>query len=110
MKNINKKLAIGLLFLILLSPAGIFLPELFNAGDAWGEWSVETIEQLTGFIPAGMKKMAALWSAPIPDYTLNANNESMLRQSVYYILSAFVGVSLITLITFVIYKLMPKKE
>jgi len=43
MRNINK-LWIGLGILILFLPLGLFLPSLFKAGDAWGEWSMETVK------------------------------------------------------------------
>ena len=38
MIKLQKKLGIGLLTMVSLSPLGVYLPELFNAEEAWGEW------------------------------------------------------------------------
>jgi cobalt/nickel transport protein len=51
MSAFQKKLLVILAIVALLSPIGIILPEKFKAGDAWGEWSAETIHKLVGFIP-----------------------------------------------------------
>ena len=35
--KLQKKILVILLFLCLLTPAGILLPVFFDTGDAWGE-------------------------------------------------------------------------
>lgn len=105
----NKRLIIGLVVLLILVPIGIYLPVLFKAGDAWGEWSVETIKENLGFAPEGMQKDTGLWKAPISDYSLGNENDSIAKQSMHYIISGIVGVGIITLLSFGLYKIMKKE-
>lgn len=89
-----KKLWIGLIILVLISPLGLFLPEKFGAGSAWGEWGGDEIEQLLGYVPAGMSKLADLWKAPIPDYAFKGQEDASLPAlSFSYIISAVLGVA-----------------
>lgn len=61
-----KKLWLGLIALVILSPLG-----LIASGTAYGEWSIEELMQEAGFIPKGLEKMTGLWShAPISDYAV----------------------------------------
>jgi len=105
----NKKLIIGLLVLVLLTPIGIYVPKWFNAEDAWGEWPVETIKEKMGFAPKGMQKDAELWHAPVPDYSLGDENISLTKQSGYYILSGIIGIAIISLLSFGLFKLIKKE-
>ncbi len=109
MEKFKKKLYIGLLIAALITPIGIFLPQWFNAGDAWGEWSIETVQKKIGYTPAGMEKDVDFWKAPMPDYSLGDEDSSLAKQSVFYILSALVGVAIISLLSFGLVK-MVKKE
>ncbi len=95
MNYAKRKLWIGIAILALLSPAGILLPELFKAGDAWGEWSTETVKQDLGFIPAGMNKLAGLWSSPVPDYTFFPEDAPFKHHALSYITSALIGIVLL---------------
>jgi hypothetical protein len=36
--KLQTKILIILLLLCFITPVGILLPMVFNAGDAWGEW------------------------------------------------------------------------
>ncbi|MDD5354906.1 MAG: cobalamin biosynthesis protein, partial [bacterium] len=58
------KLWIGIVVLIVLSPLGLLLPEHFKAGNAWGEWGVDEMRKLVGYIPRGLAKLSGLWQAP----------------------------------------------
>ena len=110
MKGISK-LWWGLIILILLSPLGLILPEIFKSGPAWGEWSLEEIEKIVGYVPAGLKKLADLWSAPVPDYNLkNWEGQGLTKASLGYILSGLLGVGLVVLISFILGKIMSKKD
>ena len=82
---------ITLLFLCLLTPVGILLPMVFNAGDAWGEWSAQTVKDLTGYLPKGLEKYSDVWNAPLPDYTVDTKDTSVVHQSGYYIVSGIIG-------------------
>lgn len=105
-----KKYLIFLGILIVLSPAGIWLPELFHAGDAWGEWSTETVQEKTGTVPEGMKKDAALYEAPIPDYSLGKEKGVFGSASGSYIVSGLVGTGIILLLTLGSIKLIARKQ
>jgi cobalt/nickel transport protein len=104
------KLWMGIGVLILLSPLGIFLPEHFKAGDAWGEWGVDTISELVGYIPRGLEKLSSLWNAPIPDYAFRGWEEKGLsRLSFAYIISAILGIAVVVLAVLLIGKALVKK-
>ena len=86
---------IALAVLALLSPLGLYLPTLFKAGGAWGEWGLEELRQMLGYIPPGMEKTADLWKAPLPDYALPGQEGGPLANlSLSYIFSAFLGMAL----------------
>jgi len=89
----------------LLSPLGIILPRKFAAGDAWGEWSPETLKKLLGYVPEGLRRMADLWKALMPDYGFSGGeNASLAVQVISYILSGVLGVTVIGLAVYVIAK------
>ncbi len=93
--------ALGLL--LVLSPLG-----LLAAGSAWGEWSPEDLADpaarsaiaaasggalLPETPPRGLVRLAAVWTAPLPDYA-----PAFLRSAAMgYLVSALVGVGLIVL-------------
>ena len=87
------KLWIGIGILALLSPLGLILPERFKAGDAWGEWGIEAFKEILGYVPAGLRKLSNLWSAPFSDYAFNSQQDKGLCQlSLGYIASAVIGI------------------
>lgn len=92
--KIQKKILIMLLLLCLITPIGILLPAWFNAGDAWGEWSARTIKELVGYVPRGLAKYSDVWKAPLPDYTINSGDKSVVHQSGFYIISGIFGATL----------------
>ncbi|MFH1540950.1 MAG: PDGLE domain-containing protein [Elusimicrobiota bacterium] len=97
--KITNKLWIGLMILVILSPLGLILPEYFKAGSAWGEWGVEEMQKLVGYIPQGLEKLSELWSAPMPDYAFKGWEEKgLLQMSFAYIISALVGIGIITIV------------
>jgi len=104
-----KKLILIIIILTLISPIGLILPELLNAGDAWGEWSIETIEQMVGFQPQGMKKLVDIYKAPIPDYNFGEES-SHLKSSIAYIISGIIGCIIIFFITFIVNKFIIKND
>lgn len=105
MNKLQKQILIALLILAVLTPAGIFLPAFFNAGDAWGEWSAETVKDFIGYVPEGLAKYTNTWSAPMADYTLDANDSSMTHQSGYYIVSGILGAMITMIVTLLLSKL-----
>ena len=106
-----KKIWIGLLMLVVLSPLGLVLPEYFKTGAAWGEWSGNQIQEFVGYIPRGLAKLAGLCNAPMPGYVFKGWEEKgLLQQSFAYIFSGFIGLSLVVLIVIIIGKFLAKKE
>lgn len=104
------KLWIGIGLLILFSPLGLFLPEHFKAGDAWGEWGTDTIKEMVGYVPQGLEKFSTSWSAPIPDYAFKGWEEKgLLCLSLAYIISALLGIAAIVIAVLLIGKILPEK-
>lgn len=110
MTRFQRKLWIGLGIMALLTPLGIILPEKFNAGDAWGEWSADTLERLLGYVPEGLKKLADIWRAPIADYNLGGEDASFGVQVVFYIISGILGIAIVGGAVYVISRLLLKKS
>lgn len=99
MSPLGRRLSWAILVMALLTPIGLWLPERFGAGSAWGEWSTEEVAERVGFTPAHMDKLSSLWSSPMPDYALPGQEDASLSHlSLTYILSAFVGVSVLALL------------
>ena len=109
MEKFKRNLFIGLIVAVLISPLGILLPKWFNAGDAWGEWSTETVNEELGYVPDGMQKDADIWKAPLPDYSLGNENAPFAKKSVVYILSAIVGIVIISFFSFGLSKMIRKE-
>jgi hypothetical protein len=106
----TKRLWWAILLLAVLSPIGLILPHIFQSGPGWGEWGVEEIERMFGFVPEGLKRIAEIWSAPVPDYNLRGwEGKGLARMSFGYILSGVLGVGAIFLITFFLGKFLRKK-
>ena len=109
--KLTTKLWIGICALIILSPLGLLLPEHFKSGSAWGEWGVDEMQKLVGYIPKGLVRFSSLWNAPIPDYAFKGWKEKGLPAlSFAYIISAAVGVGIIIVIVFAIGKILAKKD
>ena len=90
-----RPLWVALLAMALVSPLGLYVPELMRAGSAWGEWGLEEIKHMIGYVPPGMQRLSDLWKAPIPDYALPGQAEApLLHRSLSYILSALLGIGL----------------
>jgi hypothetical protein len=101
------KLWLGILVLALISPLGLLLPDYFKAGDAWGEWGADSFKEMLGYVPEGLEKLSALWSAPIPDYAFSGWEEKGLsRLSLAYIFSAILGIAVTVLATTLIGRLL----
>ncbi len=106
----NTKLWVGMVIFIVLSPLGLILPEHFKAGSAWGEWGADEIQTLVGYVPKGLAKFASLWNAPIPDYAFKGWEEKGLPHlSFAYIISAVVGIALVSVLVWLIGKNLTKK-
>ena len=110
MTGFQKKLWIGLAIMALLTPLGIYLPDRFKSGDAWGEWGTDKIRALLGYVPEGLKKMADLWKAPVPDYNFGGENAAFSTQVISYIISGMIGIAAAVLLIYLITKFLVKHE
>jgi cobalt/nickel transport protein len=108
MNKLQKRILIILLLLCLITPIGILLPMFFNAGDAWGEWSAQTLKELVGYVPQGLSKYTDLWNAPLHDYTINAGDKSVVHQSGFYMVSGIFGATLSYIVMLLLSKLIIK--
>lgn len=96
-----KYLWILLISLVILSPIG-----LLAQGTAWGEWSVEELEEKgLGFVPQGLQQLSALWEAPFADYQFPG-----LSESFGYVISGLFGVSLVVGSAWVVGLWLSRKE
>jgi hypothetical protein len=109
-KRFEKKLWLGLFIMALLSPLGIILPEKFAAEDAWGEWSLDALEKLLGYVPEGLKRTADIWVAPIPDYTFGGDGALLPAKILSYIVSGVIGIILVSVVMIIISKYLFKNE
>lgn len=103
--KINRKYILFLAVLVLVTPIGIILPYLFSAGSAWGEWSIEELNKIIGYIPSGLKQTANLWHPLFPDYNFMFNKSgNILLDSLFYMISGVIGSSLCFISSFVFLK------
>ncbi|MGA2775664.1 MAG: PDGLE domain-containing protein [Candidatus Omnitrophota bacterium] len=109
MKPITK-FWIAIAVLIILSPLGLMLPKHFKAGSAWGEWGVDKMQKLAGYIPKGLGKLSNLWKAPMPDYAFKGwEGKGLPQLSFAYIMSAIAGILIIVIVVLIIGRLLVKK-
>jgi hypothetical protein len=105
-----KKLWIGIGILILLTPLGVVAPKWFGAEGAWGEWGLDEIEKVAGFVPHGMKRLGEIWKAPLPDYALPGQSKGLAVESLGYVLSAIIGIAFTAGVVYLLTKLLGRKN
>jgi len=108
MTKFQKKLWIGLLIMALFTPLGILLPEKFKAEEAWGEWGVEKLEKLLGYVPQGLRRLADLWEPPIPDYNFGGEGASTTLQVASYIVSGLLGIGICAFVVYMVSRFLAK--
>jgi len=107
----TRRLWIIVIALALLTPLGIWLPERLRAGDAWGEWGPEDVEEQVGFLPRGLGRLAGLWKAPAPDYAPPGWEEKAFAlRGGAYIASALVGLAMCGAIIWLLGRWLARKE
>jgi cobalt/nickel transport system permease protein len=100
-----RNLLIPIIAMVVLTPLG-----LIASGTAWGEWGTDEMKEVLGYIPQGFASMADKWNALMPDYSLPALGEGQFGAISGYILSAVVGILLISFLIFLMSRLIIKKE
>lgn len=101
MKKWRKFVLAPLALLALLTPIGLWLPGLFGAGGAWGEWSARELGRITGYIPKGMKNLNGFWRAPAAGYAMAG-----ARGGSGYLASALIGAAVVIFAGFIIGKVL----
>ena len=100
------KYVLGLLVVAVFTPLG-----LLASGGAWGEGGVEDVKAQIGYIPSGLEKFADFWKhAILQDYGIAGYDQTFWQQALGYLVSAFVGVLLIGLITYAIGRFVSKRS
>lgn len=99
---------IAVAVLMIATPLG-----LLAAGTAWGEWGIEDFKNpgareaiaaashnvaLPAIPPAGLERVAGLWTAPFPDYA----PAFMKSREVGYILSAMIGIGCLIVVSLIL--------
>jgi cobalt/nickel transport system permease protein len=87
------KLWLGLGILVVLTPLGILA-----VGSAWGEWSPAHFSPAQ--VPRGLERLYTLWTAPLSRYSPSFIPSASLG----YLVSALVGVGLIILLSWLVYR------
>ncbi len=105
----HTKFWIGIGILILLAPIGLILPEVFRSSGSWGEWGVDKIKNVAGYIPEGMKKLSQKWSAPISDYAFHGWDKGV-KGYIAYIVSGLLGVIIVAGLTYLFAKIIKKDK
>src|SRR5664279_916176 len=108
MNKLQKKILIILILLCLITPVGILLPAFTSTGDAWGEWSAQTVKELVGYVPKGLRKYSDIWKAPIQDYSARREDPSIVHRSGYYLVSGILGATVTYIIMLLISRLIIK--
>lgn len=106
----TKKLWIGIGILVLLTPLGLIIPALFGSGGTWGEWGLEEIEKIIGYVPEGMKRHAGQWKSPMPDYAVPGQGKGLSGESMGYVIAAVIGVVLTAGAGYLLSKLLSRKD
>ena len=75
-----------------------------------GEWGADAIGKVIGYVPEGMKKMADLWKAPIAEYNFGGEGGALSNQMYSYVISSLIGITIVALLIYAIWKLLLKKE
>jgi cobalt/nickel transport protein len=105
MIGFKARLWIWLGMMALLSPVGILVPAMFHAQGAWAEWDAQTLKQLVGYVPKGIKKYTGVWKPLIPDYNLFGEHASVVAQVFSYILASIIGVILVSIAVYALSRL-----
>ncbi len=85
MNTHTKYLVAFIVIAIILTPLG-----LVAQGPAWGEWSVEEIRSMIGFVPQSIEYAKPMVEAAIPDYEIGGTSAFVSTW-----VSALIGVGLV---------------
>ena len=94
-KGLSRRSILILFILIILTPLG-----LIAGGEAWGEWDISKWP-----VPDSWRnvasKLAEVYVAPLSGYNIPGWNNGILPY-IGYILSAFIGTTILIILTYII--------
>ena len=94
-----RRIAIALGVLVVITPIGLYLPEVFGSGSAWGEWSAEEVRGMAGYVPSGLGRLGRLWRAPMPDYALRGQESAGAGALAWpYVVSGVLGAGAVVVV------------
>ena len=89
--------------LVIAAPLG-----LLATGTAFGEWGGSELVQRIGYLPRGLARLGDLWAGVLPDY--GQSNASGAFGVVMYVVSALVGIALLTGIAWLVVRLYRRRS
>ncbi|MHB9109187.1 MAG: cobalt transporter CbiM [Armatimonadota bacterium] len=111
------RLGLALGVLVLLTPLGLYVPALVNAGGAWGEWGPEELPAKLAEhgqpaqVPPHLERLSAVWKAPLPDYALPGLETAPLWQlSLIYVACGLAGVLILVVLVLGLQRLFARKD
>ena len=93
----------GIAVLVAAVPLG-----LLAGGSAWGEWGAAEIKQRVGYVPHGLQLLGGHWQGLLPGYGWASAHGGWAY--VAYIVSALVGVAVLSLATWAILALRRRRR
>ncbi|MEK7774175.1 MAG: cobalt transporter CbiM, partial [Deltaproteobacteria bacterium] len=90
-----------LVALVVLTPLGLIF-----SGTPWGEWGMEELLGLTGYLPQGMERLGGLWRGVLPGYNLPGSGG--IWAVVFYVVSAALGSSAVVSLIYLWGRLWPR--
>jgi len=99
-----KILLIAFAILVICVPVG-----LIATGTAYGEWGPDELKDAVGYVPAGLQQLNGLWSAPLQDYGLPGQGDTLPEQTPGYYISAIVGALVVGGVAFLVGKAVIKR-
>lgn len=87
--------------LVVLTPIG-----LIYSATPWGEWGMEEIRGLAGYLPQGMERIGGMWRGLLPGY--NVAGSGRVWSAVFYAVSAAIGSSVVVAVIYLWGRLWPR--
>ena len=84
--------------LVIAAPLG-----LLATGTAYGEWGGDEMLKRVGYVPRGLARLGGLWAGVLPDYGQSSTTGAWAV--VMYVVSAVVGIALLTGIAWLVVRL-----
>lgn len=90
-----------LVLLVILTPIG-----LIYSSTPWGEWGMEELSGLLGYLPQGMERLGGRWRGLLPGYNLAGSGG--FWSAVFYVVSAAVGSSVVVAVIYLWGRVWPR--